>query len=120
MARQTKRVRKNIHSAQELEEELNRSDSPQPQAHKPWENIVLIIVICLTLFLLTSGWELLSNLNRGMYSTLLVALIMMYAQRRATRLTAVQLKWLNRAIFFFIFLSLLLFALAVYFDHFAG
>lgn len=120
MARQTKRVRKNMHSAQELEEELNRSDAPQPQAHKPWENIVLVIVICLTLFLLTSGWELLSNLNRGMYSTLLVALIMMYAQRRATRLTAVQLKWLNRAIFFFIFLSLILFALAVYFDHFAG
>ena len=120
MARQTKRVRKNIHSAQALEEELSHADAPQPQAHKPWENIVLVVVICLTLFLLTSGWEMLSNLNRGMYSTLLVALIMMYAQRRAKRLTAVQLKWLNRTIFFFIFLSLVLFALAVYFDHFAG
>lgn len=120
MARQMKRVRKNIHSAQELEEELARGDAPQPQAHKPWENIVLVGVICMTLFLLTSGWELLSTLNRGMYGTLLVALIMMYAQRRATHLTAVQLKWLNRAIFFFIFLSLILFALVVYFDHFAG
>ena len=120
MAKQTKRVRKNIHSSQELEEELARADAPQPQTHKPWENIVLIVVICMTLFLLTSGWELLSNLNRGMYSTLLVALIMMYVQRRAKRLTAVQLKWLNRAIFFFIFISLILFALVVYFEHFAG
>ena len=120
MAKQTKRVRTNIHSAQELEEELARADAPQPQTHQPWENIVLIVVICMTLFLLTSGWELLSNLNRGMYSTLLVALIMMYAQRRAKRLTAVQLKWLNRAIFFFIFISLILFALVVYFEHFAG
>ena len=120
MARQMKRVRKNIHSAQEFEEDLARGDAPQTPAHKPWENIVLVVVICMTLFLLTSGWELLSTLNRGMYSTLLVALIMMYAQRRAKRLTAVQLKWLNRAIFFFIFISLILFALVVYFEHFAG
>lgn len=120
MAKQMKRVRKNIHSAQELEEELTRSDTPQPQAHKPWENIVLIVVICMTLFLLTSGWELLSNLNRAMYSSLLVALLMMYAQRNATRLSAALLKWLNRGVFFFILLSLVLFALVVYFEHFAG
>lgn len=120
MARQTKRVRKNIHSAQAREEEISRSDTVQPQARKPWENIVLVAVICLTLFLLTSAWDLLSELNRGMYSSLLVALLLMYAQRRAKGLSAVQLKWLNRAVFAFILLSLILFALVVYFEHFAG
>ena len=47
MARQTKRIRKNIQTTQELEEALE--EKPQGREYKPWENIVLVGIICLTM-----------------------------------------------------------------------
>lgn len=117
MARQSKRIKKNIEAAREMEQEMMREETSRPK-HKPWENIVLVVVICLTLLLLTSGWEMLDTLNRAMYSSLLVALLLMYAQRRA-RLTDTQFVWIGRAIFGAIGLSIVLFGCAIYFEHFA-
>ena len=55
MARQTKRIRKNIQTVQKMEEALE--GKPQGRQYKPWENVVLVGVICLTMFLLASGWS---------------------------------------------------------------
>ena len=115
MAKQTKKIRRNIEATREIEEEMNAPEKPK---YKAWENIVLVGIICLTLFLLTSGWQLLDNLNRVLYSVLLVALLMTYAQRRMN-LTATQLKWMSRLTFALIFVSMALFAVAVYLEHFA-
>ena len=120
MARQTKRIKKNIQAAQELEEEMLHADAPRT-THKPWENLVLVAVICMTLFLLASSWEIMTNLNRGMYGSLAIGLLLMYVQRRnAEKFTPAQTLWLNRGTFAFIILSLILFGCAVYFDHFAS
>ncbi len=120
MAKQTKRIKKNIETTQKLEEEMLQSSGPTT-THKPWENLVLVAVICMTLFLLASSWDIMTNLNRGMYSTLAAALLLMYFQRRnESKFTPDQLKWLGRATFAFIAVSLVLFASAVYFEHFAG
>ncbi len=116
MARQTKRIRKNIQTAQVIEKEL--TEKPQEKRYKPWENIVLVGVICLTLFLLTSGWDFLDTVNKGMYSILLVALLLMYAQRRLT-LSVAQQTWIRRVIFGAIMVSLVLFAYGVYLQYLA-
>ena len=100
LARQTKRIRKNIHTAQELEEALE--EKPQGRVYKPWENIVLVGVICLTMFLLASGW--------------LLALLLMYAQRRM-KMTPTRETWIRRGIFAAIALALVLFAYAVYLQY---
>ena len=73
MARQTKRIRKNIQTTQELEEALE--EKTQGREYKPWENIVLVGIICLTMFLLASGWDYFDTTNKAMYSLLLVALL---------------------------------------------
>ena len=110
MARQTKRIRKNIQTTQELEEALE--EKPQGREYKPWENIVLVGIICLTMFLLSSGWSYFDTTNKAMYSLLLVALLLMYAQRRMKRET-----WIRRGIFAAIALALVLFAYAVYMQY---
>lgn len=114
MARQTKRIRKNIQTTQELEEALE--EKPQGREYKPWENIVLVGVICLTMFLLSSGWSYFDTTNKAMYSLLLVALLLMYAQRRM-KMTPTRETWLRRGIFTSIALALVLFAYAVYLQY---
>ena len=114
MARQTKRIRKNIHTAQELEEALE--EKPQGREYKPWENIVLVGIICLTMFLLASGWSYFDTVNKAMYSILLLALLLMYAQRRM-KMTPTRETWLRRGIFAAIALALVLFAYAVYIQY---
>ena len=96
MARQTKRIRKNIQTTQELEEALE--EKPQGREYKPWENIVLVGIICLTMFLLSSGWSYFDTTNKAMYSLLLVALLLMYAQRRM-KMTPTRETWIRRGIF---------------------
>ncbi|MCR5560126.1 hypothetical protein [Schwartzia sp. (in: firmicutes)] len=118
MAKQFKRIRKNINAAHELEEEDKLVEAPKP---RPWENIILVVVICLTLFLLASGWDMMDNWNRGMYASLAAALILMYVQRKhADKLSASVAPWLNRGIFLFISLSLCLFGCVIYLQHFAS
>ena len=114
MARQTKRIRKNIQTAQELEEALE--EKPQGREYKPWENIVLVGIICLTMFLLASGWNYFDMVNKGMYSLLLIALLLMYAQRRV-KMTPTRDTWIRRGIFAAITLALVLFAYAVYMQY---
>ena len=99
---------------QKLEEALD--GKPQEREYKPWENIVLVGIICLTLFLLTSGWDYFDAVNKGMYSLLLVALLLMYAQRRMT-MTPTRETWIRRGIFAAIALALVLFAYAVYMQY---
>ena len=114
MAKQTKRIRKNIRTTQELEEALE--EKPLGREHKPWENVVLVGVICLTMFLLASGWNYFDTVNKAMYSVLLVALLLMYAQRRV-KLTPARDTWIRRGIFAAIALALVLFAYAVYMQY---
>ena len=114
MARQTKRIRKNIQTVQKMEEALE--GKPQGRQYKPWENVVLVGVICLTMFLLASGWSYFDAVNKGMYSLLLVALLLMYAQRRMD-MTPTRETWIRRGIFAAIALALVLFAYAVYLQY---
>ena len=114
MARQTKRIRKNIQTTQEMDEILD--GKPEQRQHKPWENIVLVGIICLTMFLLSSGWNYFDSVNKGMYSLLLVALLLMYAQRRMD-MTPTRETWIRRGIFAAIALALVLFAYAVYLQY---
>ena len=116
MARQTKRIRKNIQTAQELEEELN--EKPQGRQYKSWEHILLVGIICLTMFLLSAGWSYFNNVNKAMYSLLLVALLLMYVQRRRSLSAAMQV-WVGRGVFATITVALILFAYAVYLEHVA-
>lgn len=117
MAKQTKRIQKNILKTQQLEKEAQENPAPQ---HRPWETIILVAMICLTLIMLTAGWEVLDVFDRGMYASLCVALIAMYVQRRyGDRMTPTQLTWLSRLIFLFISVSLCLFGCVIYFNHFA-
>ncbi len=99
---------------QKLEEALE--EKPLERQYKPWENVLLVGVICLTLFLLTSGWDYFDAVNKGMYSILLVALLLMYAQRRM-KMTPTRETWIRRGIFAAIALALLLFAYAVYMQY---
>ena len=118
MAKQSKRILKNIHAAQELAEEEKLPEAPKP---RPWENIILVVVICLTLFLLASGWDLMDAWNRGMYASLAAALILMYVQRKhAAKISASVAPWINRGIFLFISLSLCLFGIVIYLHHFSA
>ena len=118
MAKQSKRIRKNIHAAHEIEEEDKLPEAPKP---RPWENIILVVVICLTLFLLASGWDMMDAWNRGMYASLSAALILMYVQRKhADKLSEAIRPWLNRGIFVFISLSLCLLGIVIYLQHFAA
>lgn len=114
LARQTKRIRKNIQAAHELEEALE--EKTQGREYKPWENIVLVGIICLTMFLLASGWNYFDTVNKAMYSILLVALLLMYAQRRM-KMTLTRETWIRRGIFAAIALALVLFAYAVYLQY---
>lgn len=114
LARQTKRIRKNIQTVQKMEEALE--GKPQGRQYKPWENVVLVGVICLTMFLLASGWSYFDAVNKGMYSLLLVALLLMYAQRRM-EMTPTRETWIRRGIFAAIALALVLFAYAVYLQY---
>ena len=92
------------------------TEKPQGREHKPWENILLVGVICLTLFLLSSGWNYFDTVNKAMYSILLVALLLMYAQRRMD-MTPARETWIRRGIFAAIALALVLFAYAVYLQY---
>jgi len=118
MAKQTKRIlkKKNI-VRQEEEREAKELELEQEKAnpkHKPWEIVVLLIVICLTTFLLISGWNHFDNMNRGLYSTLLISLILMYVQRRhADDLKPELLTWVNRASAASIGLSVLIFLASI-------
>ena len=114
LARQTKRIRKNIQTVQQMDEILD--GKPEGRQYKPWENIVLVGVICLTMFLLSSGWNYFDTVNKAMYSLLLVALLLMYAQRRVT-MTPMRETWIRRGIFAAISLALVLFAYAVYMQY---
>ncbi len=116
MARQTKRIRKNIQTTQELEEEL--SEKPQERKYKSWEHFLLVGIICLTLFLLSAGWSYFNTVNKAMYSMLLVTLLLMYVQRRRSLSASAQV-WIGRAVFATIVIALILFAYAVYLEHFA-
>lgn len=102
----------------EKDEDYLKEEEIEPEKRKPWENILLIAVLCLTLFILSAGWNELSILNRSMYATLAVALCLMYGQRKWT-LTAKKLLLLNRLIFIFVGISLLLFAIGMYYEYFA-
>ena len=113
MAKQTRRILKKINTPKLEDEEI-----PEAQKHKQWENILLVAVICLTLFLLASGWDQIDNLNRGMYIALLVSLLLMYAQRRLD-LSPTQLMWFNRFTFAAIGVSIVIFGFVCYFQYFA-
>ena len=91
-------------------------EKPKGRQYKPWENILLVGIICLTFFLLASGWNYFDLVNKGMYSLLLVALLLMYAQRRMD-MTPARETWIRRGIFAAIALALVLFAYAVYMQY---
>jgi hypothetical protein len=59
--------------------------------------------------------------NRGMYASLAAALILMYVQRKhAAKISASVAPWINRGIFLFISLSLCLFGIVIYLQHFSA
>lgn len=115
MAKQSKKILKKITAPKE-EDEIIDQRVAQPE-RKPWERIVLIAIICLTLFLLTTGWDLLDNLNRGMYSTLLISLLLMYAQRTIDPHKIKIIGYLNKAAFVSIATSIVLFGFVVYYRY---
>lgn len=117
MAKQTKKILRNIKKAEEIEKELVEPEKPK---HKAWESYVLGAVICLSLFLLTAGWDVLNNVNRAMYITISLGLISMYAERKLeSKWPKERLVWLSRGTAAFIIIAIGLFILAVYTDHFA-
>ena len=107
----------NAPKIEDLEAEQLAAEASVPK-YKPWENIVLCIVICLTIFMLISGWNHFDNINRGLYSSLLVSLILMYVQRKHYKdLHADTLTWVNRASAAAIGVSVLLFLVSIYFQY---
>ena len=118
MAKQTKKILKNIKKAEELEKELSEPEKPKRRA---WEGYVLGGVICLTLFLLTAGWEFLNAVNRAMYGSIAIALIMMYAERKLeSEWPKSRLVWLSRGTAALIIAAIGLFIFAIYDEHIAG
>lgn len=112
MAKQSKKIKKNINTPKE--EDLTLEPEVERREQKPWERILLIAVICITLFLLSSGWDVFDNLSRGMYGMLLVSLLLMYAQRTIDATKVELISKINKAAFVSIGCSIVLFGMVVF------
>lgn len=119
MAKQSKKIMNKLQAqkAEELAEIQQAIDAQKPQ-QKPWERIMLVAVICITLFLLSAGWNEFDNLNRGMYISLLISLVLMYAQRTMDQTKVKIIGYINKAAFVSIGLSIVLFGFVVFSKYF--
>ena len=119
MAKQSKKIMNKLQAQKEAElEEMQQVIEAHKPQHKPWEKIMLVGVICITLFLLSAGWDEFDNLNRGMYSALLVSLLLMYAQRTIDQSKEKIIGYINKAAFVSIAISIALFAFVVFYRYF--
>lgn len=119
MAKQSKKILNKLHAQKEEElAEIQQAIDAQKPQHKPWEKMMLVAVICITLFLLSAGWNEFDNLNRGMYSALLVSLLLMYAQRTIDQSKTKMISYINKAAFVSIGISIALFAFVIFFRYF--
>lgn len=116
MAKQSKKIMKKITTPKE--EELDAVQEVQTREEKPWERLLLVAVICITLFLLSAGWNEFDNLNRGMYGMLLVSLLLMYAQRAVSKTKVDLISKINKAAFFSIGCSIVLFGCVIFSRYF--
>lgn len=112
MAKVSKKILKRINGPKEEEEDIVPEVAVREE--KPWERLLLVAVICITLFLLSAGWDEFDNYNRGMYGALLVSLLLMYAQRTVDKTKVELIGYINKAAFFSIAASIVLFGCVMF------
>ncbi len=72
MARQTKRIRKNIQTVQKMEEALE--GKPQGRQYKPWENVALLLMYAQRRMTMTPTRE--TWIRRGIFAAIALALVL--------------------------------------------
>ena len=78
----------------------------------------LLIMLALTIFIAIIGWQEMTWLNRSMYGSLALSLLLIYGYKQGNFGEKEKL-WMTRASMFFIVVSFALFVAICYFQYFA-
>lgn len=110
-----KKIKKNIKTQNQLKEKNN----PKPRVkEKVGKDYLLIAVIAFTLMITITAWSTLTNLNRALYTLLLVSLSLTYIRRHAN-LTEQQETWVDRGSIVSMGFALAVFAVVMYYQIFS-
>lgn len=107
MATQTKKIRKNLKPRVSEKRPVKKS-----------KDTFLLIMMVLTLCIALIGWQQMDWLNRSMYGSLFLSLLLIYGYKQGNFSEQVK-KWLTRASMAFIGLSFALFAAICYLQYFS-
>lgn len=111
MAKQLKKIRKHL-------KPQAGGKNAQKEPVKKGKDIFLLIMLALTLFIAIIGWSEMTWLNRSMYGSLFLSLLLIYGYKQGNFGEKEKL-WMTRASMFFIVISFALFAAICYFQYFA-
>ncbi len=111
MAKQLKKIRKHLKPPI-----VGKDTEKRPE--KKGKDTFLLIMLALTLFIAFIGWQEMTWLNRSMYGTLFLSLLLIYGYKQGNFNEKEKL-WMTRASMFFIIVSFALFAAICYFQYFA-
>ncbi len=109
MAKQLKKIRKH------LKPQSKNSDKAPTKKGK---DTFILIMLALTIFITIIGWQEMTWLNRSMYGSLALSLLLIYGYKQGNFAEKEKL-WLTRASIFFVALSFIFFAALCYFQYFA-
>lgn len=105
MATQTKKIRKNL-----------KPRMPEKKPVKKGKDRFLLIMMVLTLCIALIGWQQMDWLNRSMYGSLFLSLLLIYGYKQGSFDEQKKL-WMTRASMVFIIISFALFAAICYFQY---
>jgi len=110
-----KKIKKNI----KIQNQLKEKNNPKPRVkEKVGKDYLLIAVIAFTLMITITAWSTLTNLNRALYTLLLVSLSLTYIRRHAN-LTEQQETWVDRGSIVSMGFALAVFAVVMYYQIFS-
>lgn len=111
MAKQLKKIRRHLKPQVTIKGAENRPK-------KKGKDTFLLIMLALTIFIAIIGWQEMTWLNRSMYGSLALSLLLIYGYKQGNFGEKEKL-WMTRASMFFIIVSFALFAAICYFQYFA-
>ena len=110
-----KKIKKNI----KIQNQLKEKNNPKPRVkEKVGKDYLLIAVIAFTLMITITAWSTLTNLNRALYTLLLISLSLTYIRRHAN-LTEQQETWVDRGSIVSMGFALAVFAVVMYYQIFS-
>lgn len=94
-----------------------KENKPKEKPEKIGKDYFLIVILMITIVFMILGWPYFTNLNRGLYLTLTLALSTTYIRRHA-KLTEKQNYWVEKVSQVSIGLSIVFFAILAYYQYF--